>query len=105
MAVDIGRGDAKTVIAKRRSGGIGRRAGLKIRQIPTPKKQPTEDRETTCADGPTGPHAPDMRHPAAEGDATNPEDDPCLRGIIEAWPKLDEPIRAAIVQLCRVKAR
>ena len=31
VAVDIGRGDAKTVIAKRRSGGIGRRAGLKIR--------------------------------------------------------------------------
>jgi hypothetical protein len=31
--------------------------------------------------------------------------DPDLARLVEAWPKLDEPIRLAILQLVRLKAK
>ncbi len=71
----------------RRGGRAAERAGLENRYT----EIVTDDQNKTCDEG------PEVLAPGLREDAD-------LRSVVEAWSDLDEPIRAAIVQLCRVKA-
>ena len=57
-----------------------------------PRENVTHETHDTCDEG------SDALAPGLRTDAD-------LRAVVEAWPGLDEPIRAAIVQLCRLRSR
>ena len=68
----------------RRGGRAAERAGLENRS----RENVSRETHDTCDD------RPEALAPALRTDAD-------LRAVVEAWPGLDEPVRAVIVQLCR----